>query len=377
MLVPEVGVHVCPMDRPSDVSSLVALLDDGTIDARDVIAVVGKSEGTGLGKDIGRETVDASVRTALGQRLGVPAGELGNRVCMILSGGSPGVLTPHVAVFTRRMVEASGQRKDSTGRLTIGRSASAELLPEEIGRAVHVQKVAAAVQEALRDAGVAGPQDAHAIMVKGPALTEDGIAAARSRGKSTVTLDLSVGPEGAMCYSNDASALGVAVATGEIPADAVSDDVIRRDFELYSDVAITSSAGEKSHAEVLVLGNRRDAAGDLRIGHCAMRNVLDIDAVPGALRSAGLQVTGSPDEEQRSRIVYLLAKMIIPGSDRIHGRRITLHDDPVGYHVAKAMGGYLLASTTGQTAAFVSGGEHNSHQGPPDGNPLAAIVRVG
>lgn len=377
MRVPEVGVHLCPMDRPSDVSALVALLDDGTIDAHEVVAVVGKSEGTGLGKDVGRETVDACVRTALGQRLGVPAQELGNRICIILSGGSPGVLTPHVAVFTRRMIDVSGQPDDSTGRLTIGRSSSAELLPEEIGRAAHVGKVAAAVQEALRDAGIAEPQDAHAIMVKGPALTEDGIAAARSRGASPVSLDLSVGPEGAMCYSNDASALGVAVATGEVSADSVTDDVIRRNFDLYSDVAITSSAGEKSHAEVLVLGNRRDAAGHLRIGHCSMRDILDIDAVPGALRSAGLDVTGSLDDEQRSRIVYMLAKMIIPGSDRIHSRRITLHDDPVGYHVAKAMGGYLLASMTGQTAAFVSGGEHNSHQGPPDGNPLAAIVRIG
>jgi cyanuric acid amidohydrolase len=376
MQVPEVSVHVCPMDRPSDVTALVALLDEGTIDARDVVAVVGKSEGTGLGKDVGRETVDACVRAVLGERLGVTADQVGKRICMILSGGSPGVLTPHVAVFTRRLVDAPAGTDDVAGRLTIGRASSTEILPEEIGRAAHVEKVATAVHEALRDAGVAAPRDAHAIMVKGPALTEEGIAAAHSRSATTVTLDLSVGPEGAMCYSNDASALGVAVATGEISADAVTDDVIRRDFDLYSDIAITSSAGEKSYAEVLVLGNRRDAAGGLRIGHCSMRGILDIDAVPGALRSAGLEVTGGLDDEQRSRIVYLLAKMIIPGSDRIHGRRITLHDDPVGYHVAKAMGGYLLASTTGQTAAFVSGGEHNSHQGPPEGNPLAAIVRI-
>lgn len=376
MQVPEVGVYVCPMDRPSDVTALTRLLDDGTVDARDVVAVVGKSEGTGLGKDVGRETVDASVRMALGKRLGVDAEEVGNRVCMILSGGSPGVITPHVAIFTRRWVDEPAKADGVSGRLAIGRASSADILPEEIGRATHVEKVAAAVREALHDAGIAEPGDAHAVMVKGPALTEEGIAAARSRGVSPVTLDLSLGPEGAMCYSNDASALGVALATGEISAADVTDDVIRRDFDLYSDVAITSSAGEKTHAEVLVLGNRQDAAGCLRIGHCSMRDILDIDAVPGALRSAGLDVTGRLDDEQRSRIVYLLAKMIIPGSDRISANRITLHDDPLGYHVAKAMGGYLLASTTGKTAVFVSGGERNSHQGPPEGNPLAAIVSI-
>jgi cyanuric acid amidohydrolase len=377
MSVPLVGVHVCPMDRPSDLSALCRLLDDGTIDARDVVAVVGKTEGTGLGKDVGRETVDAAVKGELAARLGVTPQEVGDRVCMILSGGSPGVLTPHVTLFTRRWVDAPVRSGGVPGRLTIGRATSVDILPEEIGRKAQVDKVAAAVRDALADAGLASPADAHAVMVKGPALTEEGIVAARSRGVEPVTLDLSVGPEGAMCFSNDASALGVAVATGEVSAEAVTDEVIRRDFDLYSDVAITSSAGEKTHAEVLVLGNSLDAAGDLRIGHRAMRDVVDLEAVPDALRSAGLQATLPLQAAQRDRVVYLLAKMVIPGSDRLAGQRITLHDDPVGYHVAKAMGGYLLASTTGQTAAFVSGGERNSHQGPPEGNPLAAIVRVG
>ena len=67
--------------------------------------------------------------------------------------------------------------------------------------------------------------------------------------------------------------------------------------------------------------------------------------------------------------------MIMPATSELDGRRITLLDDHVGYHVAKAMGGFLLASTTGRTEVFVSGGEQNSHQGPPDGNPLAVIVR--
>ena len=206
-----------------------------------------------------------------------------------------------------------------------------------------------------------------------------------------MTRDLSVGPEGAICYSNDASALGVALATGEVSPDALRDDVVRRDFTLYSDVAITSSAGEKRHAEVVVLGNRTGAGGALRIGHSPMRDILDIDAVQRAVLNAiptdprprderersAHEEPGPLNEDLRSRVVYLLAKMIIPGSDRLRGQRITLLDDPAGYHVAKAMGGFMLAAATGQTTSFVSGGERNSHQGPLDGNPLAAIVRVG
>jgi cyanuric acid amidohydrolase len=36
----------------------------------------------------------------------------------------------------------------------------------------------------------------------------------------------------------------------------------------------------------------------------------------------------------------------------------------------------LVASVTGRTTNYVSGGERNSHQGPPGGNIVAAIVRA-
>jgi hypothetical protein len=51
-------------------------------------------------------------------------------------------------------------------------------------------------------------------------------------------------------------------------------------------------------------------------------------------------------------------------------------DDPEAYRSAKAVGGTLVASVTGDPRVFVSGGEKNSHQGPPGGNPVAAVVRV-
>lgn len=122
--------------------------------------------------------------------------------------------------------------------------------------------------------------------------------------------------------------------------------------------------------------NRPDAAGELRIGHSAMVDVLDMGAVPRAVRSAGLATDDVLAPSVRERVVYVIAKMIIPAAERLGDGRITWHDDPAGYHVAKAMGGYLVAATTGRTASFVSGGERNSHQGPPEGNPLAVIVRV-
>ncbi|GAA2731347.1 ring-opening amidohydrolase [Pedococcus aerophilus] len=368
-----VDVHVCEMRTPGDVSAIARLFDDGVVAPESVMAVVGKSEGTGLGKDVGREAADRAIKELLAARLGTSADDVADRLCIVLSGGSPGVITPHVAVFARTDDPAG----ISLGgpRLVAGLAHSAAILPEEIGRMGQIAKVRAAVELALADAGVDDPSDVHAVLVKAPSLSPESIADARSRGRDTVTQDMSIGPEGAICYSNDASALGVALALGEADEDEVHDGMVRRDYSVFSDVALTSSGGEKTHAEVLLLGNTTDSTSDLRIGHRSMASIIDGSAVRGALESAGVEVVDGDTRAASRGLVYALAKMIMPATGEVDGRRITLLEDQVGYHVAKAMGGFLLASGTGHTEVFVSGGEQNSHQGPPDGNPLAVIVR--
>lgn len=372
MLGQVVEIDVLEMSRPDDASGLRELLERRPVE--DIIAIVGKTEGSGLVKDPARETADRVIKELLAERLAIRVEQVAERVCMVLSGGSPGVITPHIAVITRSRVEgtdADTARPDEECRLVVGLAHSQPIEPHEVGRTGQINKVRDAVQQALRDAQLDDPTMVHAVLVKAPALTEEGIAAAVRAGKDTVTRDLGIGPEGAMCFSNDASALGVAVALGEVRADEVNDAIVRTDFSLYSDVAMTSSGGEKTHAEVLVLGNSPAGHGSLRAGHSSMRDILDLAAVGRAMAAADPSGSATPDD-----VVYMMGKMIIPGSPTLRGRRITLHDDPVGYHVAKAMGGYLLAATTGRTCSFMSGGEQNSHQGPPDGNPLAAILRV-
>jgi cyanuric acid amidohydrolase len=369
------------MRTPSDVSELARLFEEGVVEAQDVIAVVGKSEGTGLGKDTGRETADRAIKEVIARHLGVPVEEVTDRLCMILSGGSPGVITPHVAVFSRREDGSQPPVQEASSapqpRLVAGLAHSAEIAPEEVGRMGQITKVSTAVANAVADAGLENPADVHLVLVKAPSLTAEGIFGAQARGLDTVTHDLSIGPEGAICYSNDASALGVALALGEVAEEDVHDDMVRRDFSVYSDVSITSSGGEKTHAEVLVLGNAAGATSALRIGHRSMTSIIDATAVEGALRSAGIEVVCGDTRSASKDLVYALAKMILPATSELDGRRITLLDDQLGYHVAKAMGGFLLASATGRTEVFVSGGEFNSHQGPPNGNPLAVIVRAG
>jgi cyanuric acid amidohydrolase len=191
-----------------------------------------------------------------------------------------------------------------------------------------------------------------------------------------VTHDLTFGPEGAGTYGNDGAALGVALALGEVPESSLSDEVVRRDWSLFSSVAMTSSGGEKRHGEVVVFANTGSSRSALRIGHAVTKDYIDAEGVRDGLRSAGLEFDALPSEEDLSRLVHVFAKSVTPGSDVIRGQKVTLLDDHNAYQIGKALGGMLVASVTGRTTNYVSGGERNSHQGPPGGNIVAAVIRA-
>ena len=54
-----------------------------------------------------------------------------------------------------------------------------------------------------------------------------------------------------------------------------------------------------------------------------------------------------------------------------------MHDDfNIEAKQAIAVGNCVVASVTGDTMDYLSGVEVDSHQGPTDGNPEAAMIRV-
>jgi cyanuric acid amidohydrolase len=372
-------MFVCPMASPSDTTGLQRLADEGKIRPDTLVALAGKTEGTGAHDDWGRVWADVVLREWTAGFLGIPIDQVAQRVIFVLSGGCPGVITPHIAVITREWVETNSTVSvDADGkRLVVGRAGSEPIVAEEVGRMGQIQKVAEATRKAMADAGLTDPHDVHLVMVKVPGLTTSSIKDAEMRGKTVVSHDLTFGPEGAGVYANDAAALGVAMALGEVPASALSDSVVRRNWDLYSEVAMTSSGGEKRHGEVIVFGNSAGSRSSLRIGHSVTKDFIDAEGVRNALRSAGLEFEAMPSESDLSRLVHVFAKSVIPGSDHIRGQRITLLDDTDAYQIGKALGGMLIASVTGRTTNYVSGGERNSHQGPPGGNIVAAVVRTG
>ncbi|HVC75462.1 MAG TPA: ring-opening amidohydrolase [Candidatus Micrarchaeaceae archaeon] len=379
MRAQRVALFVCPTAAPADTAGLQKLAETGKIKPDTLVALVGKTEGTGFHDDWGRVWADVALREWTGNFLGVPIDEVAKRVIFVLSGGCPGVITPHVVAITREWVEVPDREVQSgpDKRLVVGRAGSEPMPPEEVGRMGQIRKVAEATHKAMADAGLTDPKDVHLVMVKVPGLTTASITDAESRGKTVVSHDLTFGPEGAGAYANDAAALGVAMALGEVPESSLSDDVVRRNWDLYSEVAMTSSGGEKRHGEVVVLGNATTSRSAVRIGHAVTRDFIDAEGVRDALRSAGLHFDdGSLSQAELGRLVHVFAKSVIPGSDRVRGQRITLLDDADAYQIGKALGGMLIASVTGRTTNYVSGGERNSHQGPPGGNIVAAVVEA-
>ena len=234
MKVQRVEMFVCPMATPSDTSGLQQLADSGKIRPDTLVALAGKTEGTGQHDDWGRVWADVALRDWTARFLGIPVADVAKQVIFVLSGGCPGVITPHIAVVTREWVEIpdGDPQKKKDKRLVVGRAGSDAMPPEEVGRMGQIQKVAEATRQAMADAGLTDPKDVHLVMVKVPGLTTASIKDAESRGKSVVSHDLTFGPEGAGVYANDAAALGVAMALGEVKESAVSDDVVRRNWDL-------------------------------------------------------------------------------------------------------------------------------------------------
>ena len=360
-----IGVHKVLMNSPNDVSGLERLIDAGTVDPQEIVAMIGKTEGNGGANDFTRGFATLSFSLALARRLGIAADEVAKRVAFVWSGGTEGVLSPHTTVFTRETGDPAGGGK----RLALGIAVTRDFAPEEVGTMAEVEAVAEAVKRAQSEAGIADAKDVHYVQVKGPLLTPAAVADADRRGAKLVTRD----PNGSKPFARGATALGVALALGEVAAAALSDAAIAERMDLFSTVANTSAGGELRNCEVLLFGNSENAGGDLRIGHAVLRDVIDADGVQGAVRSAA---GGAPAPLDPSNIVAIFAKAEAPPSGMLRGRRTTmLSDADINYERhARAALGAVIASVTGDAAIFVSGG--TEHQCRPGEAPIAAIVRA-
>jgi barbiturase len=349
-----------------DASGLEECIARGQFTADQVVAVIGKTEGNGGVNDFTRILADQAFRRVLNEQGDRSEAQIAN-IPMVWSGGCDGVITPHATVFAK--TPKSGPA--SASRLTIGTALSKELLPEDIGRPAMVEKVADAVKAAMRDAGISDPKDVHYVQTKTPLLTIDSVRDAEKRGKH-VACEV----HDSMGVSNGTTALGIAVALGEIKMPRA--EQICKDLDLYSAVASCSSGVELTQAQIVLLGNRPGAGGRYRIGHAVMRDALDIDGIFAAIRNAGLDLPERPRaEDLGGKVVNCFMKCEADRRGTLRGRRqIMLDDSDVHHHRhAKAAVGAVAAVAIGDPAVFVS--VDAMHQGPQGGGPVIAIVDMG
>ncbi|GAA2359573.1 ring-opening amidohydrolase [Dactylosporangium salmoneum] len=349
----------------------MALLDTGELRAEDIRAVLGKTEGNGCVNDFTRGYATFAYSAALAARLGITAQEVRERVAFVMSGGTEGVMSPHVTVFAMREVDATPAGQDK--RLAIGVAFTRDFQPEELGRTAMVTETAAAVRRAMEQAGIDDPHDVHFVQVKTPLLTAERVADAHRRGHTVATEDTYK----SMGYARGASALGVAVGLGELAADKITDAAILHDWSLYSSVASTSAGIELLNNEVIVMGNSASSASELVIGHAVMRDAIDAGAVRDALRQVGVELhDGEVPEQARERIVNVLSKAEADPTGQVRGRRhIMLDDSDINStRHARAVVNGVIASVVGDPMVYVSGGAE--HQGPAGGGPVAVIARI-
>lgn len=325
---------------PADVAELTRLLDAGEFRAEDVLCILGKTEGNGGRNDFTRELAMTAFEHLFAPRLGCKPGEVQDRVIFSLSGGTEGVVTPHIVVFVKEPTGAPARGK----RLCAAIGHTRDFRPDEIGRMAQVRETARAVREVVARLDVDASEDVHLVQMKGAIPPGDD-------------------PRCNMVWSRAASALGVAVALGEIDEAAVSDEVINRDFSLYSGVASCSAKPGLTRTEILAFGNSPRWGGDLVIRHGVLADILDVDGIRAV--AAGL-----------GPIVGVFAKSEADPRGTVRGRRHTMlsDDDISDTRYSRCVLSSVLAATLGETRVYVS--TRAEHHGPLGGGPLAIIART-
>ncbi|MDJ0948824.1 MAG: ring-opening amidohydrolase [Alphaproteobacteria bacterium] len=363
----ESEVYCVSMDSPADVSSVEALFDDGSVDPNHLVAVMAQTEGD----PYCRGYTTLALQVLLSERLDCSRSDVFERIPMLMIGGVGGVMCPHLNLFVKKPASTA----QSPGkRLSIGVASSRRLQPEEYGTMVQVELVADTVHQAMQDAGITDGSQLECVEVKCPAMTPARVADAQSRGQSVV----STNPVAASSMAKGACALGVALATGEVRMDQLSDGVINVDKSLYSSVASTSAGGEQSACRVVTIGNVEGAPGRFVAAHSVMQDQLDVAGARTAFNDAGLRLEdGVLAEDERARVAAVFVNAGADFSPSVRGRRHVLHSDflaPFSGIQAKGVAHAVVASIYGDTRFLASAGAE--HQGPPGANLVCVIAEA-
>lgn len=340
-----ISVTVATTTSPGDTSPLETVTGRG-LSADDVIGVIGKTEGNGCVNDFSR-TLAATVWEPL----------LAETAVTVFSGGTEGVISPHVTLLVRDVEEHVGHDRGLVA--AVGRTRP--IAAEELGRRPQVDLVAGVVRELVDGLAVAA-DEVHLVLVKCPLIDPAGAAAARRAGTPALTDD---GYE-SMGRSRAASSLGIALALGECDGGDV-DAALEGTASVWSSRASASAGAELRDCHVMVLAVSSAVHNPLRAVHGAMDDAIDLQTVLGLLDQV---------REDAGEVVQVFVKAEADPSGTVRGFRHTMLTDSdlnSTRHARAAVGG-VVAAARGHGAVYVSGGAE--HQGPVGGGSITVVYRV-
>src|SRR5258706_8070644 len=350
--MPAAAAFRFPMSAPDDVSAFIAALDQRVLAADRIVALWCKTEGNGLRNDWTRAYTDRVLRDALARRLGGDAEAMRDRVIILVSGGSEGVVSPHLVAITG---EPTGEPARASAGPGLAYGTAAGWIPAAaLGTAEQARLITDLVGEAIRQGGLE-PAKTRLVFVRAPSDPARLAVDARARA---------------------AGALGAAVALGEIAPDAIRDSVFGAPPELYCSRAFVVARHDGLLQQVLVLGEAPGGNPAFKIAHGVLADPIDAPGVVRILAELGLAAAPQLAPADSQRVVAVIAKGDAPLSGRIRGLRhvMSIDNDVAMHRHARAAYGALLGAAIGHTACLVSGGAE--HQGPPDGGFAAIIART-
>jgi ring-opening amidohydrolase-like protein len=278
---------------------------------------------------------------------------LDRRAEMVTVVGCEGLATP----FGYVLAEVTGDApKGRTKRLAIGTARGAPPEDTDLDRAKFKSHIAKLTQKAMADAGLEA-KDVVTVLVNTPQPTT-GDKGMRGRKARAV------------------AALGAGIAIGDVEAGAVTESSIMNKADLFTRRVQTFTGPTVRQVEVIVLGNRAGAGGDLVACATVADDLTDMRPLKRMLVKAGLELDRDGELARPERVVAMMIKSGVRPDGLIHGLRTTLFEPglPVEKHVRAAQSG-LMAGLIGTSAAFNT--FDPIQQCPVGGSAACAIVRVG
>jgi cyanuric acid amidohydrolase len=361
----KISAHKYFTTGPADVAELERCLNDGLIKAEEIICIIGKTEGNGGRNDFTRELALIALEKVLCRQLKLSKEEISERIVFSISGGCEGALSPHMIVFCR-----DGNKKTAANtkrRLAMGIGQTHTFAAEDIGRMAQIKETAFVIEQIMEEIQIESKADVHLILIKSavPPFAPEQAKSARKSGQPL---------RSDMIYSRAASALGAALALGEVYAVELDDENICQDWTVYSSVASCSAQRGLTSSEIVVMGNSPYWDGDLEINHGVLQDMLDIETVFEVLAGLGINPQG-PMDPILNTIVGVFAKSEADPRGTIRGRRHTMltDDDVNDTRYSRCVLGAVLASILNDTALNIS--TRAEHQGPLGGGTLALLAR--